>query len=95
MTTTGSEIRLADWVTPETWCSGNPLDEQRFFRFVSALWMEHRALIDGDELFAQIADEVTERQPDIEPQLLERMIDQYVAQARLILRYNLAMIEAA
>jgi hypothetical protein len=57
--------------------------------------MEHRALIDGDELFAQIADEVTERHPGIEPQLLERMIDQYVAQARLILRYNLAMIEAA
>jgi hypothetical protein len=95
ITATGSEIRLIDWVAPDTWSSGDPLDEQRFFKFVSALWLEHGVPIDGDELFAQIADEVTQRHPDIDPELLERKIDQYVGQAQVILRYNRTMIEAA
>jgi hypothetical protein len=95
MTATGSEIRLTDWLTPETWHSGNPLDELRFFRFVGALWMERRAAIDDDELFAQIADAVLERHPEIDRELLERMLDKYVDQTQLILRYNMAMIDAA
>jgi hypothetical protein len=95
MTTTGSEIRLSDWVTPETWCSGNSMDEHRFYRFVSALWMEHRTPIESEELFARIADEVMERHPDIDRELLERNVDKYVGQAQAILGYNRAMIEDA
>jgi hypothetical protein len=91
---TASEHRLADWVTPETWHSGSPLDDIRFFRFFSALWMESRAPIDSDELFAQIADVVLDRHPDIDPELLERTVDRYVEKAQLILRYNRAMVEA-
>src|SRR5687768_11174299 len=94
MIATGSEHRLADWVALETWHSGDALDELRFFRFVCALWMESRGPIDADKLFTQIADAVLDHHPDIDPALLERVIDQYLQKAPLILRYNRAMVEA-
>ncbi len=46
---------LDDCLGPESWDSGDPLDEGRFYRFVSEYQKEHGPSVDVNELRKEIA----------------------------------------
>ncbi len=66
---------LDDWLGPESWDSGNPPDEGRFYRFVSEYQKEHGLSIDVNELRKEIARRVLKNNHPVGQSQLESILD--------------------
>ena len=87
--------RLQRWVGPETWHTGHPADEARFFRFVHELWNCNHALIDEVALKGIIAQAVQENHSEWNGEQLTGYIEKerYAAKAQNIMVYHEAVAE--
>jgi hypothetical protein len=72
---TTSAAALDDWLGPESWDSGEPEDEARFYRFVSEYAKEHGFSMDPNELRQLIARTVLKKGHPVGHPQLEAILD--------------------
>lgn len=72
---TNTTAALDDWLGPESWDSGEPEDEARFYRFVSAYEKDHGPSVDVNELRKEIARRVFKNGHPVGHPQLEAILD--------------------
>jgi len=72
---TNTTAALDEWLGPESWDSGDPPDEGRFYRFVSEYQKEHGLSVDVNELRKEIARRVFAKGHPVGGAQLESILD--------------------
>ena len=78
---------LHGWLGPSTWHTLHGLDQDRFFRFVNAAWLQYGALWDEYAVRNFLLEEAKRLHPDLQEAHLERVIDDRRRDAAVILQY--------
>jgi hypothetical protein len=78
---------LQGWLGASTWHTLHSLDQDRFFRFVHAAWMQHQRLWDEPWAREELLRESRRLHPDFDESERERVIDDRRRKAAIILQF--------
>jgi hypothetical protein len=82
-----SENALKTWLTPDTADSGNPFDEERFYDFISHVWIDMQNMWDESLARDKIKREVEQLHPDWHSDTIEELINNHLSKGTLILYF--------
>lgn len=78
---------LHDWLGVRTWHTSNSLDQDRFFAFVYAAWLQHQGLWDEAQARVELLNESHRLDPDVNELHRELVIDDRCREAAAILQF--------
>lgn len=78
---------LHDWLAISTWHTTNSLDQDRFFAFVHAAWLQHQGLWDEAQARVELLSESHRLDPDVDELHRELVIDARCREAAAILQF--------
>ncbi|MEQ8791758.1 MAG: hypothetical protein RIC55_36180 [Pirellulaceae bacterium] len=78
---------LRNWIGKPTWHTSHPLDEQRFYRFIAAVWRDEHGIWNEALARETMVREAMSLDPEIGREFAEEEVDLWRSKGTLILDF--------
>lgn len=80
-------VKLRNWVGLSTYYKHHPLDDDRFYSFIAAIWNEKQCLWDEQSASDIMENEAKKLHPEDNDALIEKVVSERRSEGTLILEF--------